>query len=172
MQFIDSGELVVVCATLGIAHPTGYPLYTLLGRLFSLLPLQNAIFKVNLMSLLFICLSNALLFFTIFIIGANRIGQTFSKRKEIFIGIETWSALIAALIFSLTPTVWSQATSNEVYSLNVLFYILILFLVSIWRDKWKEPGSERILFLLVFVYALSFGNHMSTSLLLPGLFLS
>ena len=38
LQFIDSGELAVVCKTLGIAHPTGYPLYTLLGRLFSLLP--------------------------------------------------------------------------------------------------------------------------------------
>jgi len=35
---IDSGELATVQVLLGIAHPTGYPLFTLLGHLFSLLP--------------------------------------------------------------------------------------------------------------------------------------
>ena len=36
---IDSGELATVQATLGIAHPTGYPLFTMIGYLFSLIPL-------------------------------------------------------------------------------------------------------------------------------------
>ncbi|MGB5138628.1 MAG: DUF2723 domain-containing protein, partial [Candidatus Zixiibacteriota bacterium] len=40
VAYIDSGELAVANWTLGIAHPTGYPLYTLIGRLFSLLPLE------------------------------------------------------------------------------------------------------------------------------------
>jgi len=40
VAYIDSGELAVVNWTLGIAHPTGYPLYTLIGRLFALLPLE------------------------------------------------------------------------------------------------------------------------------------
>ncbi|MCK4656993.1 MAG: DUF2723 domain-containing protein, partial [candidate division Zixibacteria bacterium] len=34
--FVDSGELAVACFSLGIAHPTGYSLYTLLGRVFTL----------------------------------------------------------------------------------------------------------------------------------------
>jgi hypothetical protein len=164
VQFIDSGELAVVCKTLGIAHPTGYPLYTLLGRLFCLLPLKSIIFRLNLMSLLFICLSNLILFY-IFL----AIGKSLTKRKEELSTIKIWSALLATLIFSFTPTLWSQATSNEVYSLNVLFYGLIILLVLIWRNGRKEPSGERILYLLVFVYALSFGNHMSTILLLPAL---
>ena len=36
---IDSGELSTVQATLGIAHPTGYPLFTLVGFIFSKIPL-------------------------------------------------------------------------------------------------------------------------------------
>jgi len=172
VQFIDSGELAVVCKSLGIAHPTGYPLYTLLGRLFSLLPLEDTIFRVNLMSLLFTCVANIILFFILLAIGQN-----LSKRKEGRYSIVVWSAgskfgsaFVATLIFSFTPTLWSQATSNEVYSLNVLFYTLIILLVLLWRNSRKEPVAERILYLVAFVYGLSFGNHMSTILLLPALF--
>jgi len=165
VQFIDSGELAVVCQSLGIAHPTGYPLYTLLGRLFCLLPLKDTIFRVNLMSLLFTCFANVILFFILLAIGQN-----FSKRKEGSYSIVIWSAFVAALIFSFTPTLWSQATFNEVYSLNVLFYTLIVLLVLMWQNSWKEPVAERILYLLTFVYGLSFGNHMSTILLLPAIF--
>ena len=37
----DSGELITVCYTLGIAHPAGYPLYALLGRIFTLIPVGS-----------------------------------------------------------------------------------------------------------------------------------
>jgi hypothetical protein len=165
VQFIDSGELAVVCKTLGIAHPTGYPLYTLLGRLFCLLPFADTIFRVSFMSLLFTCFANIILFFMLLAIGHN-----FSKRKEGSYNIAIWSAFVATLIFSFTPTLWSQTSSNEVYSLNVLFYSLIILLILIWRNSWKKPVGERILYLIAFVYGLSFGNHMSTILLLPAIF--
>ncbi len=48
--FDDSLEMQLVAFRLGIAHPTGYPLYTLLGKLFTLLPLNDVAFRVNLMS--------------------------------------------------------------------------------------------------------------------------
>jgi 4-amino-4-deoxy-L-arabinose transferase-like glycosyltransferase len=164
VQFIDSGELAVVCQTLGIAHPTGYPLYTLLGRLFCLIPLQDVIFRVNLMSLLFTCLSSVILFLALLIIGRDFLQGTDGRSRFVI-----WAALLASLIFSFTPTMWSQATSNEVYSLNVLFYTLIILLVLLWRTRRKPQAGERISFLLAFVYGLSFGNHMSTVLLLPAI---
>ena len=164
VQFIDSGELAVVCQTLGVAHPTGYPLYTLLGRLFCLIPLKDVIFRVDLMSLLLACFSSAILFFALLIIGRDFL-QARNGRSRFVI----WAAFLASLIFSFTPTMWSQATSNAVYSLNVLFYSLIILLVLLWRARRKPPVGERIFFLLTFVYGLSFGNHMATILLLPAI---
>ena len=164
VQFIDSGELAVVCRTLGIAHPTGYPLYTLLGRLFCLVPLGEIVFRVTLMSLLFSCLSGAMLFFALLVMGRDLLP---GARGDSWLVI--WAAWLAALLFSFTPTLWSQATSNEVYSLNVLFYSLIILLVLLWRTGRGATRGERIFFLMVFVYGLSFGNHMSTVLLLPAI---
>ncbi len=163
VQFIDSGELAVVCRSLGIAHPTGYPLYTVLGRAFCLLPVGDTIFRVSLMSLVFACITNATLFFVILTAV-----QGFSKRKGEDFNLRIGAALIASLIFSFTPTLWSQATSNEVYSLNVLLYALIILLVLIWLNA-RSRVADPALYLLVFVYALSFGNHMSAVLLLPAL---
>ena len=47
----DSGELMNAIATLGIAHPPGYPLYTMLAHLFAkLLPFGGLAFRINLFS--------------------------------------------------------------------------------------------------------------------------
>jgi len=51
---IDSGELAAVQATLGIAHPTGYPLFTIIGYIFSLIPLPfTIIYQLNLLAAVF-----------------------------------------------------------------------------------------------------------------------
>src|SRR4030042_1456589 len=49
----DSGELTVAAYSLGIPHPSGYPLYALLGKLFCLIPIGNIGFRMNLMSVIF-----------------------------------------------------------------------------------------------------------------------
>ena len=55
---IDSGELATVQITLGIAHPTGYPLFTMLGYLWQIIPLPfTAIFKANLLAAVFTSLA-------------------------------------------------------------------------------------------------------------------
>ena len=49
----DSGELSTVCATLGTAHGSGYPVYTLLGKiLVEAIPFGNPAYKVNLISVI------------------------------------------------------------------------------------------------------------------------
>lgn len=48
LDFIDAGELATVAHTWGIAHPTGYPLFTILAGLWALLPLGSGIFRLNL----------------------------------------------------------------------------------------------------------------------------
>jgi len=57
VDFIDAGELATVCATLGIAHPTGYPLFTLVGWIFAHLPIASTvILRLNIMAAFFTAL--------------------------------------------------------------------------------------------------------------------
>jgi hypothetical protein len=53
IYFGDSGELIAMICTLGVPHPTGFPLYILAGKLFAFLPLASPAFRVNLMSAFF-----------------------------------------------------------------------------------------------------------------------
>ena len=57
VSFFDSGELIAAAATFGVAHPPGYPLYVLLGWLFSKLPVGGVAYRLNLMSAVFAALA-------------------------------------------------------------------------------------------------------------------
>ena len=47
----DAGEFQLAAALLGVAHPPGYPLYTLLGHLFiRLIPWGTPAYRLNLLS--------------------------------------------------------------------------------------------------------------------------
>jgi len=165
VMFIDSGELAVVCQTLGIAHPTGYPLYTLLGRVFTLFPLKSIMFRLNLLSLICICFTGLFLFLILLELSRSILDSKAEK-------LRIWGALTGALVFSFTPALWSQATTNEVYSLNILLQALIFYLALLWhkRIRFEKDGrSDKLLFLFVFLFGLSFGNHMSVLLLFPSL---
>jgi hypothetical protein len=67
VDFIDAGELATVCHTLGIAHPTGYPLFALVGYVFSILPIASqVIVRMNIMAALFTSLGAGAMVFLMF----------------------------------------------------------------------------------------------------------
>ncbi len=148
VAYIDSGELAIVNGTLGIAHPTGYPLYTIIGRLFSLLPLELIKTQILLGAL---CTSTAVMLLAVALL---RLFKCETLLQKITIGL-------ACIVFGIAPLIWSQGVTNEVYSLHLLMLVLILSLLL-------KPYSGRNLILGAFVVGLSFGNHMSTILLIPA----
>src|SRR4030065_1289497 len=50
VMWYDMGEFATASHVLGIAHTPGYPLYILLGKLFTLIPIGDVAYRVNLMS--------------------------------------------------------------------------------------------------------------------------
>jgi hypothetical protein len=173
VTFIDSGELAAVACTLGIAHPTGYPLFTLLGWVFSKLPLGGEeILRLNIMAAVF-CAAGVFVFFQLM----HLLLTTVSKRK-------TDTAMLvasagASLLLAFSETYWSQATSIEVYSLHVLFLSLILFCFMkanfYSRNEMENENEKRQLsetnwwMMFAFTLGLAFTNHMTTILLAPAL---
>lgn len=156
--YIDSGELSAVAATLGNAHSTGYPLYTLLGRCIAMLPVADTvIMRMNILSGLLT--ASAALFFYLIVI------ELLKERK----GTETLSAVVSASISSIllafSRTYWLQGVSAEVYALHLLLVTALL----LWFVKAVRYQQARWWFLFAFFVGLAFTNHMTTILLAPAL---
>jgi hypothetical protein len=193
---IDTGELATVQATLGIAHPTGYPLFTLLGHLYYLIPMHmSKIYQLNLLTAVWCSLSVMIFVITSKLVLDNAAEFTFKKSsgiknkkskdknttvKEDRTGIKKYeipelkkylSAVFGGLALGFSATFWIQATSVEVYSLELfLFNLIILFLLKAYL--YKDDRSKLKFFnpwmIFAFTLALGFSNHMTTLFLIPA----
>ena len=141
--FDDSLEFQLVCPTLRIAHPPGYPLYTLLGWLFSHPPGVDPAWGVNLLSVVAGAGTLVALYF---------LARLYSPK----------AAFLAPLYLALSPVFWSQATIAEVYTLHALIVALALyFILRATEDKSFLPWAA-------FVVGLGLAHHRtSVFLLLP-----
>lgn len=165
----DSFEFQVVAPQLGIAHPTGYPLFILIGKLFSLLPLGSMAFRVNLLSAVAATLAVMTIYRLIVRLTSDRL-----------------AAALAALTLAASSVFWSQAVVIEVYALNALFVSIILTVLiqlmgnrSIgnqsagnWSTGYRSPvtthqSTNLLIYLLAFVFGLAFSHHLTSVILIP-----
>ncbi len=146
----DSAELAAGAHVLGFVHATGYPLYLLLGKLFSLVPVGDVAYRLNLMSAFFAALTVALLARLLYRITGH-----------------LPAALLAAFAFACSFTFWQQATVAEVYTLNTFCLALLLNVAHGWR---QAAPADRRSFLLLFglLYGLALGNHVNLVFLVPA----
>ena len=155
----DGGEFQFVPYLLGVAHPTGYPLYTILGWLWShLLPVGDVAYRMNLFSAFGAALAVALLY----PLTRSLLRQTL---PPLSLSIRRLIAIAAASTFAVTPTLWSQAIIAEVYGLHLFFVVLIFYLLLIWGEG-RQP---RHLLLAALAFGLSMTHHSTTLLLAPAI---
>jgi len=153
----DGGDLITAAATGGVAHPSGYPLYLLLARLFQFLPIGSLPFRTNLLSASATTLAALLVF------------ELMARSLSLSDGRPNWWAgLVSAYSFGLAPLVWSQAVITEVYGVHILFVVVILFLSSCPLPSYFNP--RRLDLCLGLALGLGLGNHLTTVFLLPLLF--
>jgi hypothetical protein len=162
----DPGEFEFVPYLLGVAHPTGYPLYCLLGWAWShLLPFSDPAWRMNLFSAFWAALAVALLYPTARLL----LRQALPALPP---GTQRPLAALAAATFAVTPTLWSQAVIAEVYGLHIFFVVLLFHLLLRWSSKQQAAGDQsaaRILLLAACCFGLSLTHHATTVLLAPAL---
>ena len=147
----DPGELQFVPAILGLPHPTGTPLYVLLGKAWSLLPLGHSVaWRMNLLAAVSAVLAVVLVFRTVYALT----GQAFP-------------ALGAALLLAVGATFWEQAVIADKYAFNALMVTLVLSLALSWGQTRSPAGLAS----LAFIYGLSLTHHRSMLLFAPPLLL-
>ncbi|HOW28015.1 MAG TPA: DUF2723 domain-containing protein [Elusimicrobiota bacterium] len=144
----DSSELTAAALLLGIAHSPGYPLFGLLGNIFSvLMPVSNPAYRMNLFSGFVTALTWAI--------------ALYATRKE---KGETPLFAGAAVLIGLSPLVYKLAISCEVFSLNLLWGMVLVLLM--------EKRTPRRILLFMLLWGLGLGNHHTLLLLSPAVLLA
>jgi len=146
----DSGELIIGPATLSIVHPPGYPLYSLLGHVWTvMLPMGSVGFRVNLFSAVMTAVA---------VWGVHVLLRRFTSS-----GI----ALAAALGFAGVSQIWDQADAAEVYALNLAATAWGLYLLFRWTTFWRSRDA----WLMIGLWGVSLANHHLMMLWAPMVFM-
>jgi hypothetical protein len=149
--WLDSGELIACASSLGIAHPSGYPLYVILGRLFSLIPIGETTERIA--SLSAFCAAGSCLFLYL---------GCLSLTGEVF------ASLAASLSAGFSLSLWDVSNTAEVYSLNVFFTALAVYLLL----RVAKGGGPHYVCLLAYSLGLGMTNHLTLGALLPSAILT
>lgn len=144
---LDSAELTTAAATLGITRATGYPLYILIGFLFSKIPIFNVGYRINLFSA--VC-------------GALTI--LFVERILTVLKINSRVKLPAVFLLATANYFWYLSSIAEVYTLNTALMALFLWRLLIWA----ETPTQKNIILAGLTLGLNFSHHGSSILLIPA----
>ncbi len=147
----DGGDLITATATGGVPHPSGYPVYLLIARVFQYIPLGPLALRTNLLSALAAVAASVLVYGIV-------TGLPVSSAAG-----DQMAGFFAGLSFGLSPIFWSQAVITEVYTLHAAFVALTIFLAL--RPPPRVP--ERLDRLRGLVTGLAVGNHLTAVFLLP-----
>jgi tetratricopeptide (TPR) repeat protein len=151
----DSAELVTAAWILGVQHPPGYPLYTLIARVFTLLPLGSVAWRVNLLSALLDALACWLVY-----------------RSLLRLTGRPAAALAGAWALGFSRFFWQYSEVAEVFPLNNLLVAALIHLwIAIGQDARKAAHGLRTIrrfWLWSFLFGLALSNHHTAVLLAPG----
>ncbi len=145
--FGDSGELAAAAYNLGIAHPSGYPIYLLLGKLFMLVvPFGDMAYRMNLLSA--------------FCAGAA-VGMTYIILRHLVSG--RLASAFGACILAFSMTFWLEATVTEAYTMSYVIYGFMLLSVL----RWQHTGRTAWLYWLGASFGVAAAHHLTLLLFYP-----
>jgi transmembrane protein TMEM260 (protein O-mannosyltransferase) len=146
VSFGDWAEMQWLPAQAGVPHPTGYPLYVVIGKLFSLLPIGSFALRANLLSAV-----------------AASLAVGITVLIAVRLGVRPVIAAILGLTLAVTSALWQAATIAEVNSLHLLLVAAILHRALVWRAERRD----RDLLLGAILAGLSFSNHLLAATAVP-----
>jgi hypothetical protein len=144
----DTPELVTAATTLGVPHAPGYPLITMLGHVFSLLPVGPAPFRVDLLAAVCGAATVAIVYLTALRLSGSRLASA-----------------SAALVLAFSSLFWSWSLVFEVFSPNNLLAAIFIYLLIGW---YQQPERLGRLARAAFVSGLAFTNQQTIVLLGPA----
>ena len=149
----DSGETCATGFTLGIGHPPGYPIYTLASKIFTMIPLGDEAFRVNMLA----AFSGVIAVLFIFLLAMEFLALTGAREKY------TWiPALIAALGYAFSGTFWFEAVHAKggIYTMAVMVSAAALY----FGLKFYNSGKNKFMYMALYTAAFLPWIHLTASL--------
>jgi len=145
---LDSAKFGYMSRILGVPHPPGYPLYMVVGWLWSWLPIGSLMFRMSVLS------------------GACGAASVWLVAVFLeLVGCASGVAALVALLAGLGRIFWSQSVIPEVYTLHTA--LLLASLVSL--VAWKRSGNPRQLYLASFAFGLDLAHHTDVAVFAPAI---
>jgi len=159
-QFWDTSEYIAAAYVLGIPHPPGNPLFTMLAHVWGLVPwMSSYAARIN----LFAAVTSAVAAACWFLVGERWLRDVVPALWP-----RRLAALAGAIVAATAFTVWNQSVVNEkVYTLSLLSIALILWLIVRWDDQPPGEAHDHHLLAIVYLLALTSTNHMMGVLVGP-----
>lgn len=160
VPFWDAGEYIATSYSLGIPHQPSTPLYVLIGRLATLVPVGSIAFRVNMLSALATALT---------VLFAHLAAVRLGRRAGLGAGGALAAGLVAGVLTAFARTIWFNALEAEVYALSGMMVAIAIWAVVRWAGEPPERRDTRVLLVVFYFLSLSIGIHLGTYLVLPAL---
>ena len=162
VSFWDTGEFIATSHILGVPHPPGSPLFLLVGKFFTLIPISSDIaFRFNIFSPIISALTVSLLF----LICNQFINRVDNNDETKF--FKMWSSLTASLTFAFTHSHWFNAVETEVYAFSGFMTALVVYLIMLWSTNIQKDNHVIYLIVIAYIIGLATGLHLLNLLTIP-----
>ncbi len=157
----DTSEYIAAAYTLGLPHPPGNPLFVIIGRVFSILPIATTVaIRINILAAICSAVSAGMWF----LVAERVLVSWFPQRWQRILG-----GALASLIGATAFTVWNQSVVNEkVYTVSLVGLAIISWIMIRWSDDPDGPRADRFLVLVAYLCGLGYANHMAGMLAAPA----
>lgn len=167
VPFWDAGEFIATSYVLGIPHPPGTPLYVLIGRLCTLVPIGDIATRVNFLSSL--ASAFAVLLTYLIIVKLTSAMWKPGSRSEKWVGYV--GGVVGAVFMAFSTSFWDSAVEAEVYNISSAGMLLCVWMALRWRERLDEDKSYMPLLFIAYIGFLAIGIHLGTLLAVPPIVL-
>ncbi|MES2809002.1 MAG: DUF2723 domain-containing protein [Bacteroidota bacterium] len=172
VSFWDCGEFISCAYRLQVSHQPGYPLFAMLGKVFSLLSFGDVTkvpYYTNMGSAIASGATIMFLFWTITAMAKKLLpakeGESEQTRTILIMG----AGLVGALAFTFTDTFWFSAVETIVFALSALCTAIVFWAILKWDAHADEPGADKWLVFIAYMIGLSIGIHLLNLLTIPAI---
>ncbi len=171
-SFWDCGEFIACIYRLQVAHQPGAPLFTMIGKVFSLLSMGNntkVAYWTNTGSALASGATILFLFWTITALAKKLLIKKADDLTTTNLILIMGAGMVGALAYTFSDTFWFSAVESEVYAQSSLCTAIVFWAVLKWDAHTDEEGANKWLVFIAYVMGLSIGIHLLNLLVIPAI---